>query len=180
MNNTIELQGLDFACKVTKNKNAGFSNIGYIQDAIVHLINGQANGFTRDQGARDYVKNLSKEEIDKELFLNIVKLAALKNYKHEATLLSTNKNFGDQLSNDEFELLTLQAIKSNDMNQVKAFFDTHPNLYKMLIVSFVYRRYFDPLHTTEELDNNDMMTTSWEYASLQGKVEDGFNKPRTY
>ena len=186
MNRSQELECLDFACRTTiaKKQMQGKTQIQKdINEAIDYYVKyANPNGFTRDDNARGYVRTLSKKSIDKELFLNIVKLAALKQYRGEETLLKINKGFEDDLSNEEFELLTFEAIRNpnNSMHTIIEYYNANPKLYDMLVFSFVHRRYFDRLHTKEALDDNDMMATLWDYASLQGKVESGFNQSRSY
>ena len=182
MNRSPELQYLDFACATTieKERRQGKTTIQEdINKAIEYYVRrGMPQGFTRTNDARSYVENLSKDNIDKELLLNIVKIQALKNFNHEATLLGTNKTFNDNLSVDELELLTFKLIEMYDIDSIRNLFEQFPDKYDMLVLSFVFRRYFDSLHGADKLDDQQIMT--WEYASKQGKIESAFGAPKSY
>ena len=161
----------------------GFTR-NYISPDIIIRNHGNPNDSISNKSARIAIEELSKEDIDMEMFLNIIKVAALKNYRHEATLFKVKEDCIDQFSNDEFELWAYEVIKNpnNSMGKIRAYFDANPKMYEKLVFSFVFRRYFDHLHTRDELDNPNIMSPSesWEYANLQNKVEGGYNKPKTY
>lgn len=182
MNRSQELELLDYACKTTiaKETTTGKTQVQEdINNAIKYYVKkGQPQGFTRTNGARNYVETLNKDIIEKELLLNIVKINALKDFNHEATLLSVNKSFNDDLSIDELEFLTYKLIEKYDISSVRALFESFPDKYEQLVRSFVYRRYFDSLHNADTLDDQQIMT--WEYAAKQGKIESAFGVAKSY
>ena len=158
MKEVTELNIIDYAVFQTRSKGGRFNSVQHITGALEqYLINQNANGFTSQNGARNYLRSLNRSDVKKELLANIIKINALKEYNHEATLLNTRKSYEDELSIDEVELVALNMIRNMSKEQIGSVCAKYPNFYKQLINSFVYRRYFDHLHNAKQLDSPEIL-----------------------
>lgn len=171
-----ELQCIDYACLKTMEKGGEFSNQRHITAALSMLLNeGYTRGFTSNGGARNYISNLSFEQIEKELLKNIIKTKELATRKGYAVLLGTRKNFdSENLSNDEIKILLMNLLKEGQMESVKYILNKYPNLYKNLITDFVSTRYYNNSYRIDQLDN--IPTFSKENSMLLEKINNYYNK----
>ena len=122
LNNNLEK--MDFACKETMKKGEDYSKQTQIYLALRnYMSSGDLRGFTRNAGAREYIKSLSIDDIRKELLKNIVKKQSCSFYYGYNVRLGTEKTFDDNLEVDECEALMVNSIKDMDMNDVDYLLD---------------------------------------------------------
>lgn len=169
-----ELQCIDYACLKTMEKGGEFSTPRHITTALSKLLNeGYTKGFTSNSGARNYISNLSFEQIEKELLKNIIKTNELATRKGYDALLGTQKNFdSENLSNAEVKILNL--LKEGQMESVKYILNKYPNLYTNLITDFVSTRYYNNKYRIDQLDN--IPTFSKENSMLLEKIDNYYNQ----
>lgn len=171
-----ELQCIDYACLKTMEKGGEFSTPLHITTALSRLLNeGYTRGFTSNSGARNYISNLSFEQIEKELLKNIIKTDELATRKRYDVLLGTQKNFdSENLSNAEVKFLLMNLLKEGQMESIKYILNKYPNLYTNLISDFVSTRYYDNKYRIDQLDN--IPTFSKENSMLLEKIDNYYNQ----
>lgn len=168
LNNNLEK--IDFACMETMKKGEDYSKQSQIYCALRNYMSyGDLRGFTRNAGAREYMKSLSVDDIRKELLKNIIKKQSCSFYYGYSVRLGTEKTFDDNLEVDECEALMVNAIKDMDMNDVDYLLDKKQNINNLLIESFCNSRYFNPSFGENNLDDEKILSPTYE--SLLNKVD---------
>lgn len=119
---------------------------------IEYMFNGNAKGFSSKDDGRSYIIQLSKEDFEEQLLKHVVKSKSAKTRLGIPQQLSFNKNFGDNLSDDDVQELIYKSYGEMDMNGIKYLLDKYPALYKVLASNFVEDRYFNYKLGTDKLD----------------------------
>lgn len=163
------LEKMDFACKETMKKGEDYSKQSQIYLALRNYMkDGNAIGFTRERNARDYIKSLSRDDIKNELLKNIIKKRSCSFYYGYSVRMGTEKNFYDDLSVDECEVLIIDAMQNIDMNYIDNLMDENENIINLLIESFCNSRYFNPSFGKENLDDEKILSPL--YRNMLNKV----------
>ena len=151
---SYELQCIDYAVYITMKKGEGFNKHEYIAEALKqYYFYNHEKGFTSNEGARGYIENLTKEDIEKELLIEMIKKQACATKKGYPQKLSTNKTFDDDdITKEDIELLLIGTMNHNRMEVIKYLLDKYPKIVNTLIDSFVDARYFSPQYGMEQLD----------------------------
>ena len=169
---SYELQCLDYACVKTMEKGDGYNSVSHITNAIKKLLlERHTAGFTNNENARSYIKNLDSDKIEKELILNLVKQKACERSYGITTMFSTKKTFDDQLTSQEAGDLIYEMLNEGEMEAVKWILNKYPKLYYDLSWLFTETRYFNNHYTISRLDNEDI------YNDTDKRL---FNKVNTY
>lgn len=148
-----QLQVIDYAISMTRNKGGQFNSLGTMSSALKHYYHfAKSEGFTSNGNARKYMETLSNDDIEKELLIGIIKKQACATKNGYNQKLSTNKTFNDDLTVEDTELLLIGTITQDRMEVVKYLLDKYPKLINNLIDSFVDTRYFSPQYGIEQLD----------------------------
>ncbi len=157
------LKKLDFACKETMKKGEDYSKQTQIYLALRnYMSSGDLRGFTRNAGAREYIKSLSRDDIKNELLKNLIKKRSCSFYYGYSVRMGTEKKVYDDLSVDECEVLMVNAIKDMDMNDVDYLLDKKQNINNLLIESFCNSRYFNPSFGENNLDDEKILSPIYE------------------
>lgn len=164
------LEKMDFACKETMKKGEDYSKQTQIYLALRnYMSSGDLRGFTRNAGAREYIKSLSRDDIKNELLKNLIKKRSCSFYYGYSVRMGTEKKVYDDLSVDECEVLMVNAIKDMDMNDVDYLLDKKQNINNLLIESFCNSRYFNPSFGENNLDDEKILSPL--YKNMLNKVE---------
>ena len=146
MEKSYGLQCLDYACLKTMEKGGDYNSVSHISNSIqALLVNGYSAGFTHNEEARNYIKGLNSDDIEKELLLNLIKQKACERIDGNEIISNTTKEFDDSnLSKEEAITLIYNTIDSDKgVKAVKWALSKYPKLYSALSVVFVETRYFD-------------------------------------
>ena len=179
MNRSRELELIDEAIEQTMKKGGSYNSVSYITDKSLsrYLFYNVADGFTRDNSAREHMESLNRDIVNKEMLKNIVKITALKNYQKEKVVSSTKKSFDDALTIGELEYIAYTMIKKMNKDDILQVCLQYPKFYQGLMFSFVYRRHFDKNHTMDMLDDKNIM--KGEYKLLQDKIDNEYSSKKT-
>lgn len=125
----------------------------HLTNAIIeYMFNGNAKGFSSKDNGRSYILQLKKEDFEEQLLKHVVKSKNAKTRLGIKQQLSFNKNFGDNLTDDEVQELLYKSYGEMDMNGVKYLLDKYPSLYKVLASNFIEDRYFNFKLGADKLD----------------------------
>lgn len=125
----------------------------HLTNAIIeYMFNGSAKGFSSKDGGRSYILQLKREDFEEQLLKHAVKSKNAKTRLGMKQQLSFNKNFGDNLSDDDVQELLYKSYGEMDMNGIKYLLDKYPSLYKVLASNFVEDRYFNFKLGADQLD----------------------------
>ncbi|MBP3635866.1 MAG: hypothetical protein J6J17_05400 [Bacilli bacterium] len=170
MYKSTELNIIDYSCIKTMSKGGAYASFENIALALKNYINyNDSLGITSLDYARDYLKTLTKDDIEKELLKNVVKKFACSNYHNYMRLLGTEKSFNDELNVKEVEFLVFKSISEMHMDGVKYLLEKYPKLIDSLIDSFVSSRYYSESYMIDNLDNDKFITP--EYQRLIEKID---------
>ena len=170
MNRSRELSMMDYSILTTMGKGGDYACYENVVGALENFVfKNSVMGFTRKDDARNYISSLNKNEIRRELIKNIIKKHYCAIYNGYATILNTNKKFGDNLNISESELLIFNAVNEMQMESVDNILDRLPKLTELMIESFVDSRYFDRSYMVTNLDSNEV--TNDECQNLLFKVD---------
>ena len=157
MEKDYNLQCIDYAVAMTKERAsqtpelAKLDSVGHLSEAIVeYMFNGNASGFSSYGDGRKYILGQTKEDFEEQLLKHVVKSEVAK--KGMVGKLGTNKTFGDDLDQDDVQILIYRALGEMDMSGIKYILDKYPVLYKSLASNFVEDRYFNYHLSAEKLD----------------------------
>lgn len=159
MEKEYNLQCIDYAVAMTKERASQtpelskLNSTGHLVEAIVeYMFNGNASGFSSHGDGRKYIVGLTKEDFEEQLLKHVVKSKVAKTRGGIASKLGTNKNFGDDLGQEDVQILAYKALNEMDMPAIKYILDKYPVLYRSLAASFIEDRYFDKNLGEEKLD----------------------------
>lgn len=125
----------------------------HLTNAIMeYMFNGNAKGFSSKDDGRSYILQLQKEDFEEQLLKHVIKSKSAKTKLGMHQQLSFNKNFGDNLSDDDVQELLYKSYGEMDMNGIKYLLDKYPALYKVLASNFVEDRYFNYKLGADKLD----------------------------
>lgn len=159
MNRSRELSMIDYSILTTMGKGGDYASYENVVGALEDFVfKNSAMGFTRKDDARNYIGSLNKDEIRRELVKNIIKKHYCSTYNGYATILKTNKGFGDNINISESELLIFDAVNEMQMKSVDNILDKLPKLTELMIESFVDSRYFDKSYMVTNLDSNEVLS----------------------
>lgn len=179
MNKNEILDYIDFAVETTKTRiPPSYSDKeDYIYRALdLYLNQNFSNGFTRTNNARSMIESLRKEDIDKEILKNVVKIRFYSQIKGYPVCFNARKSYRDKLSMMEAEGLIINDLERLRLDDIKHMIDTSPNLYDSLIASFVDRRYFNESYGKENLDN--LSKIPYDYQDLLDKIDAYYDNSR--
>lgn len=159
MEKDYSLQCIDYAVAMTREKArldpdlAKLDSVGHLSEAITeYMFNGNAKGFSSNGDGRKYIVGLTKEDFEEQLLKHVVKSEVAKTRNGVVGKLGTNKNFGEDLSQDDVQILIYKALGEMDMSGIKYILDKYPVLYKSLAANFIEDRYFNYYLGAEKLD----------------------------
>lgn len=148
MEKDYSLQCIDYAVAMTREKAgqvpelAKLNSVGHLSAAVIeYMFKGNASGFSSYGDGRKYILELTKEDFEEQLLKHVVKSEVAK--KGMVGKLGTNKNFGDDLDQDDVQILIYRALNEMDMSGIKYILDKYPVLYKSLAANFIEDRYFN-------------------------------------
>lgn len=170
-----QLQCIDYAIEMTRNKGIPFNNKNAMTAALSqYYFNLNSGGFTKNGNARGYIETLSKEDIEKELLIEIIKKQACATRKGYPQKLSTSKTFNDDLTIEDTELLLVGTMNQNRMEVIKYLLEKYPKLINQLIDSFVDARYFNQSYGMKNLDVENPY-----YQHMIDKIESYYSELKT-
>lgn len=159
MEKDYNLQCIDYAISKTMERaleNPELKELAtnkHLTNAIIeYMFNGNAKGFSSKDSGRSYILQLKKEDFEEQLLKHVVKAKNAKTQLGMVQQLSFNKNFDDNLTDDEVQELLYKSYGEMDMNGVKYLLDKYPSLYKILASNFVEDRYFNFKLGIDKLD----------------------------
>ncbi|MBE6160569.1 MAG: hypothetical protein E7157_05965 [Lactobacillales bacterium] len=168
-----QLQCIDYAIEMTRNKGVPFNTRNAMSAALSqYYFNSNSGGFTKNGNARGYLETLSKNDIEKELLIEIIKKQACATRKGYHQKLSTSKTFDDEdLTIEDTELLLTGIMNQTRMEAVKYLLEKYPKLINQLIDSFVDARYFNESYGMQELDIENPY-----YQNMIDKIENYYSE----
>lgn len=173
--NTIGI--IDYAVMMTRSKGGAFANIANIKSIIEKYYSyGDSMGFTSLGNARSYICTLSQNDIKKELLKNIVKSIAVDKKYNRATVLSTTKSIGDELTKSQLEFLLMNRIEFYPIEVIEEIFAIYPEYLYMTIDIFVEKRYFGDEYGYGIANLDDKSTISPYYQKLLDKIDKYYTK----
>lgn len=146
----------------------------HLTNAIIeYMFKGSAKGFSSKDGGRGYILQLQKEDFEEQLLKHVVKSKSAKTRLGINQQLSFNKNFGDDLSDDDVQELFYRSYSEMDMNGIKYLLDKYPSLYKVLAHNFVDDRYFNFKLGADKLDSSiSTYQDNYYYNKIDGFYKD--------
>lgn len=159
MDKDYSLQCIDYAVAMTRERAsqtpelAKLDSAGHLSAATIeYMFSGNASGFTSHGDGRKYIKGLTKEDFEEQLLKHVVKSEVAKTKNGIVSRLGTNKNFGDDLDQEDIQILLYKALGEMDMTGIKYILDKYPVMYKSLASNFIEDRYFNYKLGEKELD----------------------------
>lgn len=161
MEKDYNLQCIDYAVAKTierASENPELKDLAtakHLTSAIIeYMLRGNSKGFSSKDSGRSYILQLTKDDFEEQLLKHVVKSTNAKTRLGFRQQLLFNKNFEDNLSNDDVQNIIYQAYGEMDMNGIKYILDKYPVLYQALISNFVEDRYFNMKLGTDVFDND--------------------------
>lgn len=165
---------IDDAIKVTKSENYKNNNIEYITNNVLcnYLFNNSISGFSNNPKVIEELSLINNYNVNKEILKNIVKVFALQDYENDKTVkkISNNLDLRQKHNLPESEYICYLMIEKYP-ESIMQIFNKYPNIYKEIIESFVYRRYFksNSEEYVKKLDNPIII--KGKYKELMDKID---------
>ena len=178
MNTSDELSKIDFAIFETAKSSKERSTIEYLSQALMQYINlNHPGAFTKQNGARNYIYQVDKKSIDRELLKNIVKINNVKSANHYVeNLRRPDDNFEKEFSLDELERKVYDMLLQYELPSIENIFQRYPKVYEKLVESFIDKRYFDQRYGIKSLDNPNIIDNQNQY--LFDKIDSYYNQDK--
>lgn len=159
MEKEYNLQCVDYAIEKTIERAAEdpslkqLASATHLTNAIrEYMFNNSARGFSSKDNGRDYIKQMTPTDFQEIIIKHVFKSKNAKNRLGYAQLLSINKGFSENLTNDEVQELIYKSFREMNVEGIVYLLNKYPNLYKSLISQFIEERYFDASLGANNLD----------------------------
>lgn len=159
MEKEYNLQCVDYAIEKTIERAAEdpslkqLASATHLTNAIrEYMFNNSARGFSSKDNGRDYIKQMTPTDFQEIIIKHVFKSKNAKNRLGYDQLLSINKDFSENLTNDEVQELIYKSFREMNVEGIVYLLNKYPNLYKSLISQFIEERYFDASLGANNLD----------------------------
>ena len=172
------LQIIDDAIKTTQRENYKNNNIEYITNNVLcnYLFNNSISGFSNNPKVIEELSLINNYKVNKEILKNIVKVFALQDYENDKTekRISSNLDPSQKHNLPESEYICYLMLEKYP-ESIMQIFNKYPNLYKEIVESFVYRRYFKSNSEVYVQNLDNPIIIKGKYKELMDKIDMIFN-----